>query len=168
MGDHVVGTTYTPGSDRAHDALVVGGHALRSRLMVGTGKYRDFDVMREAIAASGAEVVTVSIRRVEIGAPGHAGILGAIDLSAYRILPNTAGCRTAEEAVRVARLGRAMTETDWVKLEFIPDAKYLLPDPVEALRAAETLVADGFTVLPAIPAGPVLARRLASAGCTSV
>jgi thiazole synthase len=136
--------------------------------MVGTGKYRDFAVMREAIAASGAEVVTVSIRRVEIGAPGHTGILDAIDLSAYRLLPNTAGCRTAEEAVRVARLGRAMTETDWVKLEVIPDAKYLLPDPVETLRAAETLVAEGFTVLPYMPADPVLARRLAEAGCATV
>ena len=166
-------TTYTPDADRApaplaSDALVVAGHALRSRLMVGTGKYRDFAVMREAIAASGAEVVTVSVRRVEIGAPGHAGILDAIDLSAYRLLPNTAGCRTAEEAVRVARLGRAMTETDWVKLEVIPDAKYLLPDPVETLRAAETLVAEGFTVLPYMPADPVLARRLAEAGCATV
>jgi thiazole synthase len=163
-----MGTTYTPDSDRAHDPLVVAGQALRSRLMVGTGKYRDFAVMRDAIAASGAEVVTVSIRRVELGAPGHAGILDAIDLSAYRLLPNTAGCRTAEEAVRVARLGRAMAETSWVKLEVIPDAKYLLPDPVETLRAAETLVADGFTVLPYMPADPVLARRLAEAGCATV
>jgi thiazole synthase len=105
---------------------------------------------------------------VELGAPGHAGVLDAIDLAAYRLLPNTAGCRTAEEAVRVARLGRAMTETDWVKLEVIPDAKYLLPDPVETLRAAETLVADGFTVLPYMPADPVLARRLAEAGCATV
>jgi thiazole synthase len=167
-----MGSTYTPDTDRARNAqldpLVIAGHALRSRLMVGTGKYRDFAVMREAIAASGAEVVTVSIRRVELGAPGHAGVLDAIDLAAYRLLPNTAGCRTAEEAVRVARLGRAMTETDWVKLEVIPDAKYLLPDPVETLRAAETLVADGFTVLPYMPADPVLARRLAEAGCATV
>src|SRR5687767_6509324 len=161
-------TTYTPDNDRArdaqHDPLVIAGQPLRSRLMVGTGKYRDFAVMREAIAASGAEVVTVSIRRVEIGAPGHAGILDAMDLSAYRLLPNTAGCRTAEEAVRVARLGRAMTETSWVKLEVIPDAKYLLPDPVETLRAAATLVAEGFTVLPYMPADPVLASRPAEAG----
>jgi thiazole synthase len=163
-----MGTTYTPDHDRARDPLVVAGHALRSRLMVGTGKYRDFAVMREAIAASGAEVVTVSIRRVELGAPGHGGILDALDPAAYRLLPNTAGCRTAEEAVRVARLGRAMTESDWVKLEVIPDAKYLLPDPVETLRAAETLVADGFTVLPYMPADPVLARRLAEAGCATV
>ena len=153
---------------RHADALTIAGHRFGSRLMLGTGKYRDFGVMREAIAASGAGVVTVSIRRVEIGAPGHAGILDAIDLSAYRLLPNTAGCRTAEEAVRVARLGRAMTETSWVKLEVIPDAKYLLPDPVETLRAAETLVAEGFTVLPYMPADPVLARRLAEAGCATV
>ncbi len=163
-----MGTSYTPGFDRAPDPFVVAGHTLRSRLMVGTGKYRDFGVMREAIAASGAELVTVSIRRVEIGAPGHAGLLDAIDLTAYRLLPNTAGCRTAQEAVRVARLGRAMAETDWVKLEVIPDAKYLLPDPVETLRAAETLVDEGFVVLPYMPADPVLARRLAEAGCATV
>lgn len=159
-------TPYTPHA--ASDALVVAGHALRSRLMVGTGKYRDHGVMRDALAASGAEVVTVSIRRVELGAPGHAGLLDAIDLSAYRLLPNTAGCRTADEAVRVARLGRAMTESDWVKLEVIPDARYLLPDPVETLAAAERLVGEGFVVLPYMPADPVLARRLAEVGCATV
>src|SRR5437763_1200361 len=148
--------------------LVIGGRVFNSRLMVGTGKYRDFGVMRDAIAASGAEIVTVSIRRVEIGAPGHVGILDALDLSAFQLLPNTAGCKTTEDAVRVAKLARAMTGTDWVKLEVIPDAKYLLPDPVETLRAAEILVADGFTVLPYIPADPVLARRLAEAGCATV
>lgn len=152
----------------ASDSLVIGGVPLRSRLMVGTGKYADFALMREAIAASGAEVVTVSIRRVELGAPGHAGILDALDLSAYRLLPNTAGCRTADEALRVSRLARAMTGTDWVKLEVIPDAKYLLPDPVETLRAADVLVREGFTVLPYMPADPVLARRLAEAGCATV
>lgn len=150
------------------DALVIAGRAFHSRLMVGTGKYRDFAVMGEALAASGAEIVTVSIRRVELGAPGHQGILDAIDLDAYHLLPNTAGCRTADEAVRVARLARAMAETNWVKLEVIPDARYLLPDPVETLRAAELLVGEGFTVLPYMPADPVLARRLAQAGCATV
>lgn len=158
---------YTPESDSADD-LVIGGRAFSSRLMVGTGKYKDFAVMRDAIEASGAQIVTVSIRRVEIGAPGHEGILDAIDLSVFQLLPNTAGCRTADEAIRVAKLARVMTETDWVKLEVIPDAKYLLPDPVETLRAAVILVGEGFTVLPYMPADPVLARRLAEAGCATV
>ena len=154
-------------ADRYGD-LVIGNRSFDSRLMVGTGKYKSFDLMRDAIAASGAEIVTVSIRRVEIGAPGHEGILDALDWSAFQLLPNTAGCRTTEEAVRVAKLARAMTETDWVKLEVIPDAKYLLPDPVETLRAAEILVGEGFTVLPYIPADPVLARKLADVGCATV
>lgn len=150
------------------DPLVIAGTHFRSRLMVGTGKYADFGVMREAIAASGAEIVTVSIRRVELNAPGHHGILDAIDLDALQLLPNTAGCRTADEAVRVAQLARVMTETSWIKLEVIPDPTYLLPDPVETLRAAEVLVGDGFTVLPYISADPVLARRLADVGCATV
>src|SRR3954471_23170150 len=152
----------------ANDPLVIGGKTFTSRLMVGTGKYKDFAVMRDAIVASGAQIVTVSIRRVEIGAPGHQGILEAIDLTKIQLLPNTAGCRTTDEAVRVAKLARVMTETSWIKLEVIPDAKYLLPDPVETLRAAEILVKEGFTVLPYMPADPVLARRLAEAGCATV
>jgi thiazole synthase len=156
------------GNGTPADALVIAGRTFTSRLMLGTGKYRDFGVMREALAASGTQIVTVSIRRVEIGAPGHGGILDAIDLSAYQLLPNTAGCKTTEEAVRVARLARAMTGTNWVKLEVIPDAKYLLPDPVETLRAAEILVGEGFVVLPYMPPDPVLARRLAEAGCATV
>jgi thiazole synthase len=151
-----------------NDDLVIGGKHFASRLMVGTGKYKDFGIMREAMAASGAEIVTVSIRRVEIGAPGHQGILDQMDWSKLQLLPNTAGCKTTEEAVRVAKLARAMTETSWIKLEVIPDAKYLLPDPVETLRAAEVLVGEGFTVLPYMPADPVLARRLADAGCATV
>lgn len=157
-----------PISGPVEDPLVIAGTIFRSRLMVGTGKYADFGVMREAIAASGAEIVTVSIRRVELGAPGHHGILDAIDLDRLQLLPNTAGCRTADEAVRVAQLARVMTETSWIKLEVIPDATYLLPDPVETLRAAEVLVGDGFTVLPYMPADPVLARRLADVGCATV
>lgn len=150
------------------DPLTIGGRTFRSRLMLGTGKYTSFDVMRDAIAASGAEIVTVSIRRVEIGAPGHVGILDAIDLSGMQLLPNTAGCRTTEEAVRVARLARVLSGTDWIKLEVIPDAKYLLPDSSETLRAAEILVGEGFIVLPYMPADPVLARRLAAVGCATV
>src|ERR1051326_8809234 len=155
-------------TDSMEDTLVIGGKTFRSRLMVGTGKYKDFGIMREAIAASGAEIVTVSIRRVEIGAPGHQGILDQMDSSTLQLLPNTAGCKTTDEAVRVAKLARAMTETSWIKLEVIPDAKYLLPDPVETLRAAEILVGEGFTVLPYVNADPVLARRLADAGCATV
>ena len=155
-------------SNHTDDRLVIGGRSFTSRLMVGTGKYKDFGVMRDAIAASGAQIVTVSIRRVEIGAPGHVGILDQLDLSAYHLLPNTAGCRTTDEAVRVAKLARAMTGNNWVKLEVIPDAKYLLPDPVETLRAAEILVGEGFVVLPYMPADPVLARRLGEAGCATV
>lgn len=156
------------GTSRDADTLVIGGKSFTSRLMVGTGKYKDFGVMREAIAASGAEIVTVSIRRVEIGAPGHTGILGEFDFSRLQLLPNTAGCKTTDEAVRVAKLARAMTDTSWIKLEVIPDAKYLLPDPIETLRAAEILVGEGFTVLPYMPADPVLARRLAEVGCATV
>jgi thiazole synthase len=155
-------------TSRDEDTLVIGGKTFTSRLMVGTGKYKDFAVMRDAIAASGAEIVTVSIRRVEIGAPGHSGILAEFDFSRLQLLPNTAGCKTTEEAVRVAKLARAMTETNWIKLEVIPDARYLLPDPIETLRAAEILVGEGFIVLPYMAADPVLARRLADAGCATV
>lgn len=147
--------------------LIISGQPLRSRLMVGTGKYRDLALMKEALEASGAEVVTVSIRRVEVGAAGHQGLLEALD-PRYRLLPNTAGARTAEEALRIARLGRALTGSDWVKLEVIPDPTYLLPDPLETHRAAETLVQEGFVVLPYIAPDLVLAQRLARLGCATV
>ncbi|HEY2804953.1 MAG TPA: thiazole synthase [Gemmatimonadales bacterium] len=150
------------------DELVIASRAFRSRLMLGTGKYRDFGIMRDAIAASGTEIVTVAIRRVELGMPGHAGVIEAIDQSRIQLLPNTAGCKTVDEAVRVARLAREMSGTDWIKLEVIPDARYLLPDPVETLRAAEILCGEGFSVLPYMPADPVLARRLAQVGCATV
>lgn len=149
-------------------ALVIAGQRLKSRLLVGTGKYRDFALMREALEASGAEVVTVSIRRVEAGATGHQGLLEALDWQRYRVLPNTAGARTAAEALRLARLGRALTGSDWVKLEVIPDPTYLLPDPLETWRAAEILVQEGFVVLPYIAPDPVLAQRLARLGCATV
>src|SRR3954462_7130334 len=157
-----------PEGGRANDLLTIGGKSFHSRLMVGTGKYKDFGVMRDAIDASGAQIVTVSIRRVEIGAPGHQGILHQMDWSKFQLLPNTAGCKTTDEAVRVAKLARVMTENSWIKLEVIPDAKYLLPDAVETLRAAEILVGEGFTVLPYMPADAVLARRLADVGCATV
>ena len=150
------------------DELIIGSRAFRSRLMLGTGKYRDFEVMRDAIEASGTEIVTVAIRRIELGMPGHAGVIEAIDRDRIQLLPNTAGCRTVEEALRVARLARELSGTDWLKLEVIPDAKYLLPDPVGTLEAARILCAEGFVVLPYMPADPVLARQLIEAGCATV
>lgn len=139
-----------------------------SRFMIGTGKYPDFQIMEKAHAASGAEIVTVAIRRVDIGAPGHVGLMDHIDLNKYWILPNTAGCATAEEAIRIAHLSKAMGINNWIKLEVIPDPKYLLPDPVATLEAAKILVSEGFVVLPYINADPILAKRLEEVGCATV
>jgi thiazole synthase len=150
------------------DELVIGARAFTSRLMLGTGKYRDFEVMRDAIEASGTQIVTVAIRRIELGLPGHKGVIEAIDRDRIQLLPNTAGCKTVEEAVRVARLARELSGTDWLKLEVIPDAKYLLPDPVGTIEAARILCAEGFIVLPYMPADPVLARQLIAVGCATV
>jgi thiazole synthase len=150
------------------DPLIIAGTELRSRLFLGTGKYRNDEEMLAALEASGAELITVALRRLDLDDPAKRTILDVIDWQRYRILPNTAGCQTADEAVRIARLARSMGLSDWVKLEVIPDPRYLLPDPVETLRAAETLVAEGFTVLPYINADPVLAGRLQDAGCATV
>ena len=150
------------------DALVVGGVELRSRLFLGTGKYQTDDVMLRSLEASGCEVVTVTLRRVELDAPKKHSIFETIDWSHYRVLPNTAGCKTAEEAVRIARLARSMGLSDWVKLEIMPDPRYLLPDAEETLKAARVLVAEGFTVLPYINADPVLARKLEEIGTATV
>ncbi len=141
---------------------------LRSRLFLGTGKYRSDEDMLGALEASGCELVTVALRRLDLDDPAKKTILDVIDWQRYRILPNTAGCQTAEEAIRIARLARSMGLSDWVKLEVIPDPRYLLPDPIETLKAAEILVAEGFTVLPYINADPVLARRLEDVGCATV
>jgi thiazole synthase len=150
------------------DTLVVAGVELRSRLFTGTGKHRSDEEMLAAIEASQCEVVTVALRRLDLDDPNKKTILDVIDWQRYRILPNTAGCATAEEAIRIARLARSMGLSDWVKLEVIPDPRYLLPDPVETLRAAEVLVDEGFKVLPYINADPILARRLEAAGCVTV
>ena len=150
------------------DPLVIAGTELRSRLFLGTGKYRSDEEMLAALDASGTELVTVALRRLDLDDPASKTILDVVDWQRYRILPNTAGCQTAEEAIRIARLARSMGLSDWVKLEVIPDPRYLLPDPVETLRAAEILVAEGFTVLPYINADPILARRLEAAGCATV
>ena len=148
------------------DELVIAGRAFRSRLILGTGKYDSFETMRDAVAASGAEMVTVAVRRIDFDAPAE-------DITAFLpddvlLLPNTSGCETADEAVRSARLARAGGLPDWIKLEVIPDPHYLLPDPLETLRAAEILVAEGFTVLPYVLPDPVLARKLEEAGCATV
>lgn len=139
-----------------------------TRLMVGTGKFDNFETMQEAHKASGAEIVTVAIRRVDANAEGHVGLMDYIDTNKYWILPNTAGCATVDEALRVARLGRAMGINNWVKLEVIPDSKYLLPDPIATLEAAKILVEEGFIVLPYINADPILAKRLEEVGCATV
>jgi thiazole synthase len=142
--------------------------------MTGTGKYRNFDEMRQSVMVSGCEIVTVAVRRVQTNAPGHEGLAEAMDWSKIWMLPNTAGCKTADEAIRVARLGREMAkllgqeDNNFVKLEVIPDAKYLLPDPIGTLEAAEQLVKEGFAVLPYINADPLLAKRLEEVGCATV
>ncbi|NJL83153.1 MAG: thiazole synthase [Chloroflexaceae bacterium] len=142
--------------------------------MTGTGKYPSLGVMQESVVASGCEIVTVAVRRVQTKAPGHEGLAEALDWTKIWMLPNTAGCKTAEEAVRVARLGREMAkllgqeDNNFVKLEVIPDAKYLLPDPIGTLAAAEQLVKEGFAVLPYINADPLLAKRLEEVGCATV
>ena len=152
----------------ARDALVIAGQELRSRLFLGTGKYRTDEEMLASLEASGCELVTVALRRLDLDDPSKKTILDAIDWKRYRILPNTAGCQTAEEAVRIARLARSMGLSDWVKLEVIPDPRYLLPDPEETLKAARILVKENFAVLPYINADPILARKLEEIGTVTV
>jgi thiazole synthase len=156
------------------DSLCIAGRTFNSRLLTGSGKYANLELMQKSILASGCEIVTVAVRRVQTQAPGHIGLAEAIDWSQIWMLPNTAGCQTAEEAIRVARLGREMAkllgqeDNNFVKLEVIPDPKYLLPDPIDTLAAAEQLVKEGFAVLPYINADPLLAQRLEEVGCATV
>jgi thiazole synthase len=150
------------------DYLEIAGKKFSSRLILGTGRHRNNEEMVQSIEASGTEMVTVAIRRLDLDDPNKKTILDYIDWTKYQILPNTAGCRSVEEAVFIARLGRQVTNSNWVKLEVIPDAKYLLPDPIGTLQAAEELVKDGFIVLPYIHADPVLAKRLEDVGCATV
>jgi thiazole synthase len=147
--------------------LTIGGKTFRSRLMLGTGKYRNAEEMNAALDASGCEIVTVALRRIDLNAPKRS-ILDEIDWKRYHILPNTAGARTAEEAVRTARMARAMGLSDWIKVEVIPDPKYLLPDPVGTFEACKILVDEGFVVLPYIHADPALALRLQEIGTATV
>lgn len=150
------------------DELVIAGKRFRSRLMVGTGKHRSTEEMLASIEASGAEIITVAIRRLDLSNPNQKTLIDYIDWSKYTILPNTAGCKTPDEALFTARLARELTGSTWVKLEVIPDPRYLLPDPIGTLDAAKALIADGFTVLPYIHADPVLAKRLEELGCATV
>src|SRR5215203_7107225 len=152
--------------DELQDPLVIAEREFGSRLLVGTGKYDSFETMRDAVLASRCELVTVAVRRIDLDARGE-------DITSFLpenvlLLPNTSGAETAEEAIRVARLARAGGLPDWIKLEVIPDARYLLPDPVETLKAAVALVEDGFTVLPYVLPDPVLATKLEEVGCATV
>ena len=151
-----------------NDPLTIAGATFTSRLMVGTGKYRSAEEMAAALDASGAQIVTVSLRRIDFDDPSSRSILDDIDWQRYTILPNTAGCRTAEEALRVARMARALGLSDWIKLEVIPDPAHLLPDPIGTFEAARQLIAEGFTVLPYIGADPVLATSLQAIGTATV
>ena len=166
MTETITGTD--PLDPLTHDPLVIAERSFSSRLIVGTGKFGSFEVMRDALRASGAEMVTVALRRVDLDATGGPDVLGFVDQDRFLLLPNTSGAVDAEEAVRLARLARAAGLPTWVKLEVTPEPRYLLPDPVETLRAAEMLVGDGFTVLPYINADPVLAKRLEEVGCATV
>lgn len=150
------------------DRLTIAGKSFRSRLIVGTGRYRGMEEMSNAIDASGAELVTVAIRRLPLDKPAEPNLMDYLDWERYTILPNTAGCRTVEEALFTSRLARELTGSNWVKLEVIPDPKYLLPDPVATLEAAQRLIDDSFVVLPYIHADPILARRLEKIGCATV
>ncbi|MBW3595173.1 MAG: thiazole synthase [Actinobacteria bacterium] len=148
------------------DPLVIADRSFSSRLIIGTGGIRSLDALEQAIVASGAEMATVAMRRVSTEATGS--ILDVVERTGCSVLPNTAGCFTAQEAVVTARLAREALETNWIKLEVIGDDKTLLPDPIELLDAAETLVDEGFTVLAYTNDDPIVARRLEDAGCAAV
>ena len=148
--------------------LVLGGKEFSSRLIVGTGKYATYDLMRDCLEASGADVITVAVRRERLIDKEGRSLLEFIDLSRYTILPNTAGCFTAKEAVLTAQLAREALDTNWVKLEVIGDEETLFPDVPELLKAAEQLLADGFVVLPYCNDDPITCRKLADMGCAAV
>ena len=150
--------------------LVIAGREFHSRLLTGTGKFSSLELMRDALAASGTEIVTVALKRADLSGRGDpfANILDFVDSKKYLLLPNTSGAMNAAEAVRLARLAVAAGLPNWIKLEIHPDPRYLLPDPVETLAAAEILVKEGFIVLPYINADPVLAKRLQDVGTATV
>ena len=148
------------------DPLVIAGETFHSRLLLGTGGFTRLEALAEAIAASGTELVTVALRRVDPDARGS--VIDVVDAAGVRLLPNTAGCYTTRDAVVTARLAREAFQTDWVKLEVIGDDRTLLPDAPQLLEAAETLVAESFVVLPYTNDDPILARRLQEVGCAAV
>ena len=152
----------------ADDPLVLGGRNFKSRLIVGTGKYKSFNLMREALEISGSEIVTVAVRRVNITDRSKESLLDYIDPQRFMILPNTAGCYTAEEAIRISNLAREAGMSNWVKLEVIGDEKTLFPDTEALLSATKTLVKDGFVVLPYTNDDPIMARKLQDAGASAV
>jgi thiazole synthase len=149
-----------------NDPLVIGGRELRSRLILGSGGFTNHEIFAAALAESGAELCTVALRRLDPAA--HGSILDVLDAAGVGVLPNTAGCFTARDAIITARLAREAFQTDWIKLEVIGDDRTLLPDAVELVAAAEALIDDGFVVLPYTTDDPVLARRLEDLGCAAV
>jgi thiazole synthase len=148
--------------------FIIAGHTFQSRLIVGTGKYPSFEVMKKCHEASGTEMVTVAVRRLDLAAKGEASLLHWIDTTRVKVLPNTALCYTAEEAVRTCRLSEELGMSKWVKLEVLGDEKTLFPDVEETVKAARTLVKEGFTVLPYTSDDVIVARKLEDAGCAAV
>lgn len=164
----VGGGAGTAAEELFDEPLIVAGHVFHSRLFIGTGKYASFELMRQCLEASGSECITVAVRRVNLTDRSQESLLDHIDRTRVAILPNTAGCYSAAEAVRYARLSREVLRTDLVKLEVLADERTLLPDPIETLEATRQLVADGFTVFCYTSDDPVMARRIAEAGAASV
>jgi thiazole synthase len=158
----------TPETATDIEPLTIAGRTFRSRLFLGTGKYPDFETMAAALEASGTEVVTVALRRVNLDERGKGSLLDYVDQNRYLLLPNTAGCYTADDAIRTARLARELGGWNWVKLEVIGDPKTLFPDNVELLRATETLVKEGFIVLPYTNDDPVVCKKLEELGAAAV
>jgi thiazole synthase len=152
----------------ADDTYTLGSHTFRSRLIIGTGKYESFEQNLAAAEASGAEMVTVALRRMELNAPKGQGLLDTISPDRFAILPNTAGCYTAQEAIKTSRMARELLETDLIKLEVIGDERTLFPDVAATIEAAAVLVDEGFTVLPYVTDDPVACQRLAALGCAAV
>ncbi|MDD9947367.1 MAG: thiazole synthase [Myxococcales bacterium] len=150
------------------DKLQVGDHAFQSRLIVGTGKYKDLDATKQALKASGAEMVTVAVRRLDLQAPGGDNLVSYLQKEGFTLLPNTAGCYTADDAVRTCRLARELGMSGLVKVEVLGDERTLFPDVVQTLEAAKTLVDEGFTVLPYTTDDPITAKKLADIGCAAV
>tara|TARA_B100000945_G_scaffold59091_1_gene43878 strand:+ start:6234 stop:7022 length:789 start_codon:yes stop_codon:yes gene_type:complete len=150
------------------DYFTIADKKFKSRLMVGTGRHRSNDEMVKSIKSSGAEIITIAIGRIDLENINAKSILDFFDWNKYTLLPNTAGSKTAKEAIYIAELAKELTGTNWIKLEVIPDSKYLLPDPVGTYEAAKYLVKNNFTVLPYINADPVLAKKLEDIGCATV